>query len=70
MRPNEYRFVCVDGHGVWQALTYGVFADDRTAKEHAARMAESYAYVLVWAGVRRLGLVAMLSKRLEFFPAG
>lgn len=66
---REYRFICVDEHGVWQTITYDLLADDTAAKAHAAHLADHCAYVLLWNQTRRIGFVASLGRRTEFLPA-
>lgn len=69
MTASEYRFVCVDPHGVWQAISYEQLPDDKAAKAHAVHLADACAYVLIWKGSHRVGLVASLGRRTEFLPA-
>lgn len=68
MTTSEYRFVCVDEHGVWQAVTYELLADDNTAKARAVHLADHCAYVLIWNQSQPMGLVASLGRRTEFLP--
>jgi hypothetical protein len=50
-------------------MAYRSLANDEAAKAHAVTIADGCGYVLIWQGLRRMGLVASLSRAIEFFPA-